>query len=502
MTSTPTEASDLAPCPIPASEWKRILRAFLAIVPPESLVSDPVRLKAFQNDGYTIARQLPRLVVMPDQESQVSKILRLCAMEGLPVVARGAGTSLSGGAVPVAGGVVLSMAKFNRIKAIDLENRLAVVEPGVPNLDISRAVEDDGLFYAPDPSSQSVCTIGGNVAENAGGIHCLKYGLTTNNIASIHCVLMDGTQLWLGGDQMDSGGLDLMSVMTGSEGLLAVITEITVRLMPKPEAVGTIMIGFDSGEAAGEAVAAIIGHGLIPAAIEMMDKVSINAVDAFVGAGYPTDVDALLIVEVDGMQSDVDAALASIQRITRDQGAVHIQVAQDEADRERIWSGRKAAFPAIGRIASDYICVDGSIPRRAIGPMLKTIERLADQAGLSVANVFHAGDGNLHPLIMFDSSKAGDTERAEELGRAILLACVEVGGVLSGEHGIGLEKRSLMGSVFSDADLALQRRVKCAFDGLNLLNPGKVFPTLHRCADHGWMKVAAGRLPFSDVPRF
>jgi glycolate dehydrogenase FAD-linked subunit len=377
-----------------------------------------------------------------------------------------------------------------------------VVQPGVTNLGITNAVQGAGFYYAPDPSSQIACTIGGNVAENSGGVHCLKYGLTTNNILGIEIVTVDGEVIRLGGKHFDAEGYDLMGVMTGSEGLLGVVTEVTVRILPKPTAARALLIGFTNTEDAGDCVAAVIGAGIIPGGMEMMDRPAIHAAEAFVQVGYPLDVEALLIVELDGPPAEIDHLIAKVEVIARNHRATTIRVSNDDAERLAFWSGRKAAFPAVGRISPDYYCMDGTIPRGRLADVLSRMRGLSEQYGLGVANVFHAGDGNLHPLILYDANKPGEIERAEAFGSDILRLCVEVGGVLTGEHGVGVEKRDLMGTMFDETDLAHQQRVKCAFDPDGLLNPGKVFPQLHRCAELGRLHVRGGRLPFPDLPRF
>jgi glycolate oxidase len=479
-----------------------IIEALRAIVPGEGVIVTEGERRAYESDGLTAYRQLPLVVVLPSRVEQVAAVLRYCREVGLKVVPRGAGTSLSGGALPLADGVLLGMAKFNQILDIDYDNRCVVVQPGVTNLAITQAVERAGFYYAPDPSSQIACTIGGNVAENSGGVHCLKYGLTTNNLLGIEMVLIDGEIVRLGGKHLDAEGYDLLGIMTGSEGLLGVVTEVTVRILPKPTAAQAALIGFAKTEDAGNCVAGIIAAGIIPAGMEMMDRPAIHAAEAFVKVGYPLDVEALLIVELDGAPAEVDDLIGRVQSIARDHGAVVIRLSRDEAERLAFWSGRKAAFPAVGRISPDYYCMDGTIPRARLADVLTRIGELSQQHGLSVANVFHAGDGNLHPLVLYDANKPGEIERAEAFGTDILKLCVEVGGVLTGEHGVGVEKRDLMGTMFDDSDLAHQQRLKCAFDPQGLLNPGKVFPQLHRCAELGRLHVHAGRLPFPDLPRF
>ena len=479
-----------------------IVAALRAIVPGEGVIVDEEELRAYESDGLTAYRQLPLIVVLPETTRQVSEVLKCCQARGVKVVPRGAGTSLSGGALPLADGIILGLGKFNRVLEIDFDNRCAVVQPGVTNLAITKAVEEEGFYYAPDPSSQIACTIGGNVAENSGGVHCLKYGLTTNNLLGLEMVLMDGTILRLGGKHLDAEGYDLLGLMTGSEGLLGVVTEVTVRLLRKPETARAMLLGFPTNEQAGDAVAAIIAAGIIPGGMEMMDRPAIHAAEDFVHAGYPRDVEALLIVELDGPQAEVDYLIGQVSAIAEEKGAVTSRISQDEAERLTFWAGRKAAFPAVGRISPDYYCMDGTIPRARLPLVLKRMRELGDHYGLRVANVFHAGDGNLHPLILYDANKPGELEKAEDFGADILKLCVEVGGVLTGEHGVGVEKRDLMGSMFSEIDLKQQQRVKCAFDPDALLNPGKVFPQLHRCAELGRMHISGGKLPFPDLPRF
>jgi glycolate oxidase len=479
-----------------------IVQALRAIVPGEGVIVDAEALRAYESDGLTAYRQLPLIVVLPETTAQVSEILKCCQARGVKVVPRGAGTSLSGGALPLADGIILGLGKFNRVLDIDFDNRCAVVQPGVTNLAITRAVESEGFYYAPDPSSQIACTIGGNVAENSGGVHCLKYGLTTNNLLGLEMVLMDGTILRLGGKHLDAEGYDLLGIMTGSEGLLGVVTEVTVRLLRKPETARALLLGFPTNEQAGDAVAAIIAAGIIPGGMEMMDKPAINAAEDFVQAGYPRDVEALLIVELDGPQAEVDYLIGEVSKIAGGKGAVTSRISENEQERLTFWAGRKAAFPAVGRISPDYYCMDGTIPRARLPQVLKRMRELSAHYGLRVANVFHAGDGNLHPLILYDANKPGELEKAEDFGADILKLCVAVGGVLTGEHGVGVEKRDLMGSMFNEADLKQQQRVKCAFDPDALLNPGKVFPQLHRCAELGRMHISGGKLPFPDLPRF
>ena len=472
------------------------------IVPGEGVIASEHAMRPYESDGLTAYRQLPMVVVLPGTTEQVAAVLAYCHREGVRIVPRGAGTSLSGGALPLGDGVLLGMAKFNRIRAIDFANRVAVVEPGVTNLAVSNAVAHAGFYYAPDPSSQIACTIGGNVAENSGGVHCLKYGVTTNNVLGCELVLMTGETVRLGGSHLDAAGYDILGVVTGSEGLLGVVTEVTVRILKKPESARAALIGFTASEDGGECVARIIASGIIPGGMEMMDRPAIHAVEEFVHAGYPLDVEALLIVELDGPRPEVDHLLDRVQEIAQQCGAVFYRASTSEQERLLFWEGRKAAFPAVGRISPDYYCMDGTIPRAKLPFVLHRMNELSAQYGLRVANVFHAGDGNLHPLILYDANKPGELDRAEAFGSDILRLCVEVGGVLTGEHGVGVEKRDLMPVMFSEADLNQQQRLKCAFDDKGLLNPGKVFPTLHRCAELGRMHVHAGRVAFPDLPRF
>jgi glycolate oxidase len=479
-----------------------IVAALRKIVPGPGVIDQQASMQVFESDGLAAYRQVPLVVVLPETVAQVSAILRYAYAEGVPVVPRGAGTSLSGGALPLADGILLGLSKFNRVLDIDYENRCVVVQPGVTNLGITKAVEERGFYYAPDPSSQIACTIGGNVAENSGGVHCLKYGLTTNNVLGIEMVLITGEVIRLGGKHLDSEGYDLLGVMTGSEGLLGVVTEVTVRILQKPQTARAVLVGFPTSEDAGQCVADIISSGVIPGGMEMMDRPAIHAAEDFVHAGYPMDVEALLIVELDGPAVEVDILTERVAEIARRNKSSVLKLSQSEDERLLFWAGRKAAFPAVGRISPDYICMDGTIPRRRLPEVLAGMQELSRKYRLRVANVFHAGDGNLHPLILFDANKGDELERAENFGAAILRLCVKVGGVLTGEHGVGIEKRDLMPEMFTQIDLDQQMRVKCAFDDKGLLNPGKVFPTLRRCADLGRMHVSGGKLPFADIPRF
>jgi glycolate oxidase len=492
--------------PIPDAEIigrrAAIAQALRRIVPGEGVVEAPVEMRAYETDGLTAYRQMPLVVVLPETTEQVSAILAYAHENGIKVVPRGAGTSLSGGALPLADGILLGLSKFNRVLEIDYANRCAVVQPGVTNLAITRAVEHRGFYYAPDPSSQIACTIGGNVAENSGGVHCLKYGLTANNVLGIEMVLITGEVIRLGGKHLDSEGYDLMGVMTGSEGLLGVVTEVTVRILQKPETARAVLVGFPTSEDAGQCVADIISAGIIPGGMEMMDRPAIHAAEEFVGAGYPLDVEALLIVELDGPSVEVDHLIGRVSEIAKANRSAALRISTTEEERLLFWAGRKAAFPAVGRISPDYLCMDGTIPRKRLPDVLQGMAELSRLHRLRVANVFHAGDGNLHPLILFDANDPDELERAERFGADILRLCVKVGGVLTGEHGVGIEKRDLMPEMFTETDLAQQMRVKCAFDEKGLLNPGKVFPTLHRCAEMGRMHVKGGQLPFAGIPRF
>ncbi len=484
------------------SRRPEIIAALGDIVAGEGVITDDDELRAYECDGLTAYQQLPMLVVLPETTEQVSRILDYCYLNGVKVVPRGAGTSLSGGALPLADAVTLGLGKFNRVIEVDYDNRVVVAQPGVTNLAITDAVADKGFYYAPDPSSQIACSIGGNVAENAGGVHCLKYGLTTNNLLGLEIVLINGQVIRLGGKHLDGGGLDLLGLVTGSEGLLAVITEITVRILKEPQTARAVLLGFSSNGAAGDCVTNIIASGIIPAAMEMMDKPAIHAAEDFIHAGYPLDVEALLIVELDGSEAEVSYLIERIEAIAGDTGAIGVRVSRDEIEREKLWAGRKAAFPAIGRITPDYYCMDGTIPRHRLAEVLSRAAEMSERYGLRLANVFHAGDGNLHPLILYDANVPGELQKAEEFGAEILKLCVQVGGVLTGEHGVGVEKRDLMGEMFSEDDMKQQQRVKCAFDPNGLLNPGKVYPTLHRCVELGRLHVSRGQLRFPEIPRF
>ncbi len=479
-----------------------VLQQIRRELPSVALLTRTEQLRAYECDGLSAYRRTPEAVVLPDTTAQVQTILRWCHDLSVPVVARGAGTGLAAGALPVAGGLVLSLARFNRVLEVDLDNRMARVEPGVRNLAITEAVRGEGLYYAPDPSSQIACSIGGNVAENSGGVHCLKYGLTVHNVVALEIVLVDGTLLRLGSAALDAPGFDLLALMHGSEGMLGVITEISVRLLPRPEDVGVLLAAFEDVRAAGQAVAAIIGAGIVPAGLEMMDKLAIEAAEAFVHAGYPTDAAAILLCELDGTAAEVASYTERVQSILKQQGATEVRSARDVAERERFWKGRKAAFPAVGRLAPDYYCMDGTIPRARLPEVLQRIGELSEEYGLPVANVFHAGDGNLHPLILYDANTPGQLERTEEFGGKILELCVEVGGTITGEHGVGLEKVDHMCVQFPAPELAQFHALKAAFDPEGLLNPGKAVPTLHRCAELGAMHVHKGQLPHPELERF
>jgi glycolate oxidase len=481
---------------------EEIVSALQKIVPGEGVVSHPDGLRPFESDGLTAYQQMPMVVVLPETVQQVSEVLRYCHETGIRVVPRGSGTSLSGGALPLEDGVLLVMSRFNRILDIDFPNRAVVVQPGVTNLAITKAVSHEGFYYAPDPSSQIACSIGGNIAENSGGVHSLKYGLTTNNVLGLEVVLVTGEVVRLGGKHLDSEGYDFLGLMTGSEGLLGVVTEVTVRILQAPETARAVLLGFPTSEGAGACVGAIIAEGIIPGGMEMMDRPAIHAAEDYVHAGYPLDVEALLIVELDGPKGEVDHLIARVEEIAAREGATHLRVSQTESERQIFWAGRKAAFPAIGRISPDYYCMDGTIPRKELPLVLRRMREMSESYGLGVANMFHAGDGNLHPLIMYDAALEGDLEKAEAFGADILRLCVEVGGVLTGEHGVGVEKRDLMEIMFNEDDLGVQQLVKCAFDDQQLLNPGKVFPQLCRCAEMGRMHIHKGAIPFPDIPRF
>ena len=473
-----------------------------SLLPRAAVLTDVEDLRPFECDGLSVYRRLPLVVVLPETVEQVQAIMRLCHRLQVPVVARGAGTGLSGGALPLGDGVLLSLARFKRILDIDPHNAQATVQPGVRNLAISEAAAAHNLYYAPDPSSQIACTVGGNVAENSGGVHCLKYGLTVHNILMLKIVTMQGELLTLGSQTLDTPGYDLLALLHGSEGMLGIIVEVTVKLLAKPERAQVVLAAFDDVVRAGEAVGAIIAAGIIPAGLEMMDKLAIQAAEDFVHAGYPRDAEAILLCELDGSNAEVSEYIMAVRKILTDNGATEVRTAVDEAERQLFWKGRKSAFPAVGRIAPDYYCMDGTIPRRKLPQVLRQISVWSQEYGLAVANVFHAGDGNLHPLILFDANKPGELQRTEEFGRRILLLCVEVGGTITGEHGVGIEKIDQMCVQFKSAELAQFHAVKAAFDPDGLLNPGKAVPTLQRCAEFGAMHVHRGQLSHAELERF
>ena len=480
-----------------------VLRAALAKgVPASCILSDLEDKRPYECDGLSAYRRVPLLVVLPETVEQVCHVLRTCSKLEVPVVARGSGTGLSGGALPLENGVLLSLAKFNRILSIDPANRVAKVQPGVRNLAVSQAADAYGLYYAPDPSSQIACSIGGNVAENAGGVHCLKYGLTVHNILNVTLVTIDGEVVTVGTEGLDAPGYDLLALMTGSEGMLGVIVEVTVKLLPKPLLAQVVMAAFDQVDNAGAAVADIIAAGIIPGGLEMMDQGILKAAEDFVHAGYPVDAAAILLCELDGTREEVEEQIAEVQKIMEASGATEIRISHNEQERLLFWAGRKAAFPAAGRLAPDYYCMDGTIPRKALPQVLNGIRALSEEYGLPVLNVFHAGDGNLHPLILFDANKEGDLHNTEELGGKILELCVAVGGTVTGEHGVGIEKINQMCVQFASAELEQFHAVKRAFDPKALLNPGKAVPTLARCAEFGAMHVHKGQLPFPELERF
>ncbi len=481
---------------------EQVLLALRAVLPPHCILSREEETRPYECDGLSLYRSVPMAVVLPESEAQVQAVLKTCKRLSVPVVARGAGTGLSGGAMPHAHGGLLGLPKFNRIKHVDREAAIAVVEPGVRNLAVSEAVAPYGLYYAPDPSSQIACTIGGNVAENSGGVHCLKYGLTVHNVLKVRVITIDGEVIELGSLAPDAPGLDLLSVFVGSEGMLGVVTEVTLRLTPKPALARVIMASFDDVEKASDAVGKVIGAGIIPAGLEMMDKQATQMVEPFVRAGYDTDAEAILLCESDGTIEEVAEEIERMEKVFQQAGAVRLQVSQSENERLLFWAGRKNAFPAAGRVSPDYYCMDGTIPRRRLGDVLKAIQQMEIKYSMRCANVFHAGDGNLHPLILFNSNIADEVRRAEDFGAEILELCVEVGGTITGEHGVGMEKINQMCVQFTRDELDSFLAVKRSFDPECLLNPEKVIPTLVRCAEYGKMHVHGGALPFSDLPRF
>jgi glycolate oxidase len=487
---------------VDAQRQRKVAEALRGFLPARAVLWEEEDTRPYECDGLTAYRQLPMVVALPETEEQVQRILKTCNALGVPVVPRGAGTGLSGGALPPGDGVLLSMAKFMRVVRLDPRARIAVVQPGVRNAAISDVAAPFGLYYAPDPSSQIACTIGGNVAENSGGVHCLKYGLTVHNVLGVRGYTVEGEPVSFGGEALDSAGYDLLALAIGSEGLLAVTTEVTVRLLPKPEAARCVMASFDDVQKAGDAVAAVIGAGIVPAGLEMMDRPATAAVEEFVHAGYDLEAAAILLCESDGTSEEVEAEIARVKDVLTRAGATRLTVSRDDAERLRFWSGRKAAFPAMGRISPDYYCMDGTIPRRSLGEVLSFIGAMEKKYGLRCPNVFHAGDGNLHPLILFDANDPGQLKRTEDFAAEVLEKCVQVGGTITGEHGVGVEKINQMCVQFGPGELETFRAVKHAFDPSGLLNPGKAVPTLARCAEFGRMHVHGGKLAHPELPRF
>lgn len=502
MSNDPGTRENIDAIPKANIDKQELIKKFLAFMPNESVLSETEDLRPYECDGLSAYRQLPMLVVLPDSIAQVQSIITICYEYNVPVIARGAGTGLSGGALPLSTGVLLSLAKFKSILSIDPLARTARVQPGVRNLAISEAAKPYRLYYAPDPSSQIACTIGGNVAENSGGVHCLKYGLTVHNILELKVISMDGSLITIGSQGLDSAGYDLLALMTGSEGMLGVIVEVTVRLLPIPERAQVVLAAFDDVEKAGAAVSAIIAAGIIPGGLEMMDKLAIQAAEDFVHAGYPLNAEAILLCELDGTNEEVSEEILQVRSLLNKSGAIEVRTAKDEHERAIFWKGRKAAFPAVGRISPDYYCMDGTIPRKQLPTVLRRISELSKEYHLPVANVFHAGDGNLHPLILYDANNPGELEKTEEFGGKILELCVAVGGTITGEHGVGMEKINQMCTQFGSKELVQFHAVKHAFDEKGLLNPGKAVPTLHRCAEFGAMHVHKGELAFPDLERF
>jgi len=481
---------------------KDIVSDLKKIIKTENIIYHEDETRPFETDALSAYKQQPLLVVFPENTKEVSGILSYCNQKRIKVVPRGAGTGLSGGSLPLADSILLCLGKFNKIINVDYDNRCVVAQPGVTNLAITNAVQDKGFYYAPDPSSQIACSIGGNVAENSGGVHSLKYGTTTNNILGVEVVFMDGTISRIGGKTYDSEGYDLLGLITGSEGLLCVITEVTVKILKKPETVKAALVGFSAIEDAGNCVSDIIASGIIPSGMEMMDKALIIATDNFVKAGYPRDAEAMLIVELDGTETEVEELINKVSEISKKNKSSSIRVSKNEKQRLKFWAGRKAAFPACGDMAPDYYCMDGTIPRRKLAQVLKEIGRLSKKYNLPVANAFHAGDGNLHPLIMYDANDKNALEKTEKFGADILKYCVKIGGVLTGEHGVGVEKRELMCEMFNNNDIQQQIKIKKALDSSSLLNPGKVYPILRKCAEEGRVHVHRGKTKFPDIPRF
>ena len=481
---------------------KSLVEKFRQILPIDAVLAETEQLYPYECDALTAYRQLPRLALLPSNTDQIKLIVDICREHNVPIVARGAGTSLSGGALPHSEGVLLNLAKLNKIIEIDPENRTATVEPGVRNLAISEAAKPYGFYYAPDPSSQIACTIGGNIAENSGGVHCLKYGLTIHNIMALKVITIDGELLEIGGKNYDSPGYDLLALMIGSEGMLGITVEATVKLLPQPNKRKVLLAAFDRIQKAGNAVAGIISHGVIPAGLEMMDNLTIQATEQYCKPGYPLNAAVILICELDGFEEELNAQVDLVQNILREYQAIDVRIAENEKEAEKFWLGRKSSFPALGKLTPDYYCMDGTIPRKHLADILEKINELSQKHGLRVANVFHAGDGNLHPVILYDANKAGELEIAEKLGGEILELCVEVGGTITGEHGVGVEKLNQMCVQFNNAELSAFHGVKDVFDKHELLNPGKAVPTLHRCAELGAMHVHKGKLPHTELPRF
>ncbi len=484
------------------SNRDRIIIDVIKILGKDNVLTHQDEIRPYETDALTAYRQKPLIVVLPETVDQVSKVLKYCNENKIKVVPRGAGTGLSGGSLPLADCILVSMGKFNKILEVDYKNKCVVSQPCVTNLAITHAVKEKGFYYAPDPSSQLACSIGGNVAENSGGVHSLKYGATTNNLLGIEVVLMDGTITKFGGKTLDSEGYDFLGLMTGSEGLLGVITEVTVKILKSPEIVKAALVGFPTIDDAGKCVSDIIAQGCIPAGMEIMDKALTKATDDFSKAGYPLDAEAMMIIEFDGTESEVNDHISKIKEIAKKNNSSSLKISHSDEERLKFWAGRKAAFPACGVLAPDYMCMDGSIPRSKLAEVLKEISRLSKKYNLPVANAFHAGDGNLHPLIMFDANDKDSLRRTEEFGAEILKYCVKVGGALTGEHGVGIEKRELMCEAFNDIDIQQQLNIKIALDPNSLLNPGKVYPILRKCAEEGRVHVHGGKTKFPDLPRF
>ncbi len=487
---------------VDAARQREVARALREFLPERAVLWQEEDTRPYECDGLTAYRRVPMVVALPETEQQVQRVLRTCSSLGVPVVPRGAGTGLSGGALPPGDGVLLSMAKFMRVLRLDPRARVAVMQPGVRNAAISDIAAPFGLYYAPDPSSQIACTIGGNVAENSGGVHCLKYGLTVHNVLRARGFTMEGEAVDFGSEAPDAPGYDLLALAVGSEGMLAVITEVTVKLLPRPQSARVIMASFDDVETAGRAVAEVIAAGIVPAGLEMMDRAATAATEQFVGAGYDLQAAAILLCESDGMPEEVEEEIERMKAVLERAGATRTRVSRDEAERLRFWSGRKAAFPAMGRISPDYYCMDGTIPRKRLGEILKFIGELEKKYGLRCPNVFHAGDGNLHPLILFDANSAEELRRTELFAAEVLEKCVEVGGTITGEHGVGVEKVNQMCVQFSPEELDAFHAVKRAFDPRGLLNPGKAVPTLARCAEYRALSARGGGLPHPQLPRF